>query len=240
MKGLYTTNATSVHCYESFINNQHFGLYKPVNWFYMLTQKQLKIFDVFAKKPFAEFTRKQVKRESKENSNNTLASAINRFKKEEIVIEKKVGKSGLLTLNLDSDLTLHHLALANNQRTDKTVKTAIKRLKDEISGVTKFYSLVIFGSHAINKQKETSDLDIAVMIEEKDKIKHVESAINSAKLKILVNIDAHVIPKKEFIEMLTNNEENLGKQIARKHLVVHNHAIFYELVKEGMRHGFNA
>lgn len=206
----------------------------------MLTKKQLKIFGVFVKKPFAELTIKQVKQESKEKSNNTLASAISRFKKEEIVIEKRVGKSGLLTLNIANDLTLHYLALANNQRIDKPVKTAIKRLKDEISGVTKFYSIVIFGSYAINNQKETSDLDIAVMVEQKEEMKYVESAINSAKLKILINIDVHVIPQKEFIEMLTNNEENLGKQIARKHLVVHNHAIFYELVKEGMRHGFNA
>ena len=32
----------------------------------MITKKQLKIFEVFAKKPFGEFTRKQIKKESKE------------------------------------------------------------------------------------------------------------------------------------------------------------------------------
>ena len=44
---------------------------------------------------------------------------------------------------------------------------------------------------------------------------------------------------KEFVEMLTNDEENLGKQIARKHLAVHNHQLFYGLMREGMRHGFS-
>ena len=33
------------------------------------------------------------------------------------------------------------------------------------------------------------------------------------------------------LEMFSNEEENLGKQIARRHLAVHNHRIFYEMVK---------
>jgi len=43
---------------------------------------------------------------------------------------------------------------------------------------------------------------------------------------------------KKLAEMLKNKEENLGKQIARKHLAVYNHRIFYEIIKEGMKHGF--
>ncbi len=205
----------------------------------MITEKQLKIFEVLARQPFAEFTRKQIKHESKEKSNNALALAIKRFKKEEVLLEKKVGKSGLLTLNLNNDLTFYYVSLANERRIEKAAKTAIKRLKEEIGPITHFYSLVIFGSYAIHEQKETSDLDIAVFIETEGKRKQIEAVINSTKLKILAEVDAHVIPKAEFIEMLTNDEENLGKQIARKHLAVHNNQIFYGLVKEGMKHGFH-
>lgn len=204
----------------------------------MITKKQLKIFEVFARKPFAEFTRKQIKKESKEKSNNTLALAMNLMKKEEVLLEKKVGKSGLLTLNLNNDLTFQYIALCNNQRIGRAVKAAVARLKDEIGSITQFYSVVVFGSYAVNEQKESSDLDIAIFIDDEERRKRVEAAINSAKLKTLVEMDVHVIPKAEMIEMLTNNEENLGKQIARKHLVVHNHQIFYDIVKEGMKRGF--
>jgi len=38
--------------------------------------------------------------------------------------------------------------------------------------------------------------------------------------------------------MLTNNEETLGKEIARKHLVAYNHKIFYDIINQGMKHGF--
>ena len=163
---------------------------------------------------------------------------LNKLKEEEVLIEKKVGKSGLLTLNLNNDLTFQYIALCNSQRMGKAVKTAISRLKEEIGAITHFYSAVVFGSYAAGEQKESSDLDVAIFIHGEEKRKPMEAAINSAKLKTLVEIDAHVIPKTEMIEMLTNGEENLGKQIARKHLAAYNPQIFYDILKEGMRRGF--
>lgn len=205
----------------------------------MITKKQLKIFEVFAKEPFAEFTRAKIKQDSKEKSNNALFIAINQFKKEDLLIEKKVGRSRLFTLNLNSDSVIFYLALANKQRISPLIERALPELIREINSITPLYSLVIFGSYAANKQRKDSDLDIAVFIEAKDKRKQIEAAINSAQLKILLEIDAHIILKTEFIEMLINDEENLGKQIARKHLVVRNHQIFYDLIKEGIKHGFH-
>lgn len=206
----------------------------------MITKKQLKIFEAFAKKPFAEYTRKEIKKESKENSNNALALAINLLKKEEVLNEKKIGKSGILTLNLDNDLTFYYVALCNNNRIPHLAKLALEQIKKEITEDTPFYSIVIFGSYAISDQKKDSDMDIAIFIESEEKRKQIEASVNSAKLKSVPEMDVHVIPKSEMLEMLTNKEENLGKQIARKHLAVHNHRIFYEILKEGMKHGFRA
>jgi predicted nucleotidyltransferase len=204
----------------------------------MITEKQLKIFSVLTKKPFVEYTRNQIKKESKEKSNNALALLINLLKKEKVLLEKKVGKSGLLTLNLDNDLTYHYIALCNNARINGAVKIAIEILKEEINDNTQFYSLVIFGSYAIGEQKQTSDLDVAVFIDGEEKRKKIEAAINSSKSKIPIETDVHVIPKAEMLQMLADKQENLGKQIARKHLAVCNHQIFYEIIKEGMNRGF--
>ncbi len=204
----------------------------------MLTGKQLKIFEVFAKKPFVEYSRKEIKKESKEKSNNTLALVINLLKKEEVLIEQKVGKSGLLTLNLNNDLTFYYIALSNNKRINHLVKLALEKLKKEITEITPFYSIIIFGSYAIAEQKKNSDLDVAIFIENEEKRKQIEASINSAKLRSILEIDFHVIAKKEMLEMLENKEENLGKQIARKHLAIYNHRIFYEIIKEAMDHGF--
>lgn len=204
----------------------------------MLTQKRLRIFQVFAKQPFAKLERKQIKQLTKEKSTNTLSLALKQFLEEEIIKSSKVGKSYLYSLNLDNGLTSHYIALANFQRIDKNVKKTIQIINEEISKATYFYSLVIFGSYASQEQKKTSDLDIAIVIEDESKIKQIEAVLNIAKQKSLTLIDPHVIIKREFIEMLTNDEENLGKQIARKHLVLNNHEIFYKIIKEGIKHGF--
>jgi predicted nucleotidyltransferase len=204
----------------------------------MITEKRLKIFEVFAKKPFKEYTRREIKKESREKSNNALALAINSLKEEEVLIEKKVGKSGILTLNLENDLTYYYIALCNNKRIAPNVRQALESLKKEISEETPFYSIALFGSYAVGEQKKDSDLDVAIFIDNANNKKQIEALANSAKLKSVLEMDIHVIPRPEMTEMLTNNEENLGKQIARKHLAAYNNRIFYEIIKEGMKHGF--
>lgn len=205
----------------------------------MLTGKQLGIFGVLAKQPFAELTRKQIKQFARERSNNALAIALKQFLKEGVITERKVGRSALISLNLENDSAYHYVGLANAQRLGSAAMQAIRTVKAEIEKHTFFYSVAVFGSFAVQEQKKTSDLDIAVLIGSEDDRKPIEAALHSAAQKSLLPIDAHVITKDEFVEMLTNDEENLGKQIARKHLAVHNHQLFYSLVKEGIKHGFH-
>lgn len=205
----------------------------------MITEKQLKIFQVLVKQPFAEFTRKQIKQTAKENSNNALAIAIKHFAKENIIKIQKVGKSELISLNLEEDKVYYYLALANAGQIDKPTQKTVAIVKSEVEKITHFYSLIIFGSFAVNKQKKTSDLDISIFIENKENKNKVMAALNSAGQKSLLPIDAHVITKDDFIEMLVNEEENLGKEIAKKHLVLHNHQLFYDLIKEGIKHGYH-
>jgi predicted nucleotidyltransferase len=204
----------------------------------MLTEKQLKIFEVFVKRPFAEITRGEVKREAKEKSNNTLALTINLLKEENVLKEKKVGKSGLLTLNFENDRTIQYIALCNNNRLSQKVQFAIESLKKEISERTPFYAMSIFGSYAVGEQKKNSDLDIAIFIQNTQEKKLFEASGNSAQLKNSLEMDIQIITREEMLEMLTSKEENLGKQIAKKHISIANQRIFYEIIKEGMAHGF--
>ena len=204
----------------------------------MITAKQLTIFEVFGQKPFTEFTRKEVKSLAKEKSNNALARALNTWIKEGILLEKKVGKSGLLTLNLNNPISFYYLALSNHNKLSKPVQISLETIKQELQNCTPFYSIVIFGSYAEGKQKQSSDLDVAIFIENDEKKKRIEAALNSAKLKTPLEIDGHIITFSEMLQMLTEKQENLGKQIIRKHLVVHNHYLFYDIIKEGMNRGF--
>ncbi len=204
----------------------------------MITEKQLTIFQAFTKEPFAVYTLKQIKRLAKEKSNNALSIAMKKFKKENLLKEQKVGRSSLYALNFDNDLVYYYMALANHLQLNTLVHKTIKIIKTSIEKYTQFYSLVIFGSYAVQKQKKESDLDVAVFIEREELRKDIDRVLSSVKLKSLLNIDTHTITKEEFLEMLKVDEENLGKEIARKHLAVHNNQIFYALLQEGIKHGF--
>ncbi len=199
----------------------------------MLTQIQLKLFEPLTRNLLKEYTIKEIKESSGEKSNNAIALALKKFKDENIVKERRIGRSLLYTLNTDNEVVFNYIQLINNYKLSKSVLRAIERIKEEVEKHTSFFSIVIFGSYAIGKQTKDSDLDVAVFIEDEKKRKEIESAVKSSELKTPIEIDGHVISKDEFLEMLKIDEENLGKQIARKHLSIYNPHIFYSLLKRG-------
>ncbi|HLD37157.1 MAG TPA: nucleotidyltransferase domain-containing protein [Candidatus Nanoarchaeia archaeon] len=204
----------------------------------MLTKKQLKIFSIFQKNKFKELTWKQVKELSKEKSSSVIQDAIKAFLTEDLITERKIGTSKLYAVNHKNNKVYTYFETYNRENLPKQVLKSIKELEDSLDKHTFFYSIVIFGSYVSGEQKKDSDLDIAVFIEQEDKRKMVEAVFKSMELKSLIKVDGHVITKDEFLEMLKADYENLGKEIARKHLIIHNPSIFYSLIKEGIKHGF--
>lgn len=204
----------------------------------MLTKKQLKILNIFQRNEFKELTWKKVKELSKESSSSVIQDAIKAFLWEELITEKKIGTSKLYSINHKNNKVYIYFETHNKESLSRQVLKSIKELEDGLDKHTPFYSIIIFGSYVIGEQKKDSDLDIAVFIEQEDKRKIVEAVFKSMELKSILKMDGHVITKDEFLEMLKVDYENLGKEIARKHLIIHNPAIFYSLIKEGIKHGF--
>ena len=204
----------------------------------MLTKPQIRIFGQFLKNVFAEYTYKALKEMSKENSSDTFHSAIQKFKDEGLVNEKIIGKSKLYSIILSNEISYSYLAIASFGRLNKQVKSILQKLTEEMNKYTLFYSLVIFGSYSDGTRDKESDLDIAIIIESKKKEHEVKTAISSINKISIINLDCHVITKGEFLEMLKADYENLGKQIARKNLPVHNNYIFYAIIREGVKNGF--
>lgn len=204
----------------------------------MLTAKQLRILNLFSKNLFKEYSFKELKKSSKEKSNSVLQNAIKQFLKEGLIIERKIGTSKLYSINHQNDKFYTYLDIIIKENLPKMIKKSIEIIKQEVNSHTYFYSIVIFGSYAMNEQKEASDLDVAVFIEKETQKKTVQAALNSAGDKILLKLDGHAITKDEFLEMLKVDYANLGKEIAKNQLVVHNPCIFYALLKEGVKNGF--
>ncbi len=203
----------------------------------MLTPKQIRIFEAFLIKPYKEFTYKEIKEFTKEKSNSIIQKAIIKFLAEELIKETKVGNIILYNLNLENNLVFSYFNIIINQNISNLVKSILKIIKEELSNIP-FISIVVFGSYAEGKQKDKSDMDIAIFVNLSEDKENCKLAMKSAELKSILKLDIHVITKDEMLQMLKDKHENLGKQIAYKHLAIQNPMIFYQIIQEGINNGF--
>lgn len=203
----------------------------------MLTPKQINIFGAFLRKPYKELTYKEIKEYAKGKSNSIIQKAIAKFLSESLIKKRGVGNIILYKLNLENNTVFSYFDILIKEKLSNPVKIAIQRIKEEVTDIN-FVSIVIFGSYAEGKQTEKSDLDIALFVHSTNDKKKCELSMKSAKLKSILPIDAHVITKEEMLQMLKDKQENLGKQIAYKHIPVYNPSIFYSILQEAIDNGF--
>ena len=198
----------------------------------MITKKQLRVLSVFLKNEFKEYTYKEIKELSKEKSNSIIQNAIKSFLKEDLIIERKLGTSKLYLVNHNNNKIYSYFEIYIKENLNKEVRYTLNLLEESLNLNAKsfFYSIVIFGSYAIGEQTKKSDLDIAVFIEDSEKKKIIENVLHSLNTKSILKVDGYAITQEEFLEMLKVEDENLGKQIARKHLIIFNPQIFYSLI----------
>lgn len=230
---------------ENLMNNKVYiamhhkmGAIEPQNGGIMLTKKQITILEPFLVNVFAEHGQRELGRLAKKRSNNSIQRALTEFEKENIVTFNKVGTSKRYKINLDNEKSYDYLTLLQNEKLTKVVRQSIEILKKEIEKHTLFYSLVIFGSYVVGKQNKDSDLDIAIFIPDKNQENNIKIAGNMVKNKSLLNLDIQIITFDEMVEMLVNKHPNLGKEIARKHMAIHNVNIFYKIVRRAIENGF--
>ncbi len=203
----------------------------------MLTPKQIKIFEAFLRKPYQELTYKGIKDYSKEKSNSIIQKALVKFLAEELVNKREVGNIILYAVNLNNSIVFSYFDILIKEKVSNLVKSSLNIIREELSSI-EFISIVIFGSYAEGKQKEKSDLDIAIFVNSLADKQDCELAMKSVELKSILQIDAHIITKDEMLQMLKDKHENLGKQIAYKHLAIQNPTIFYSILREGINNGF--
>ena len=204
----------------------------------MLTKTHLKVLEPMAKNLHREYSYKELKILSKIKSDNGFQIAINKFKEEKLVTERRIGTSLLLKANLSNELLYSYITIINSSKLPKNAFETIHRLKEEIEKYTLFYSIAVFGSYANRTQTKKSDLDIAVFLPDKQKENGVKIATNTVKKRSLIELDCHIIAHEEFLKMLEADYTNLGKLIAAKNLPIVNVGIFYKLLTKGVENGF--
>jgi predicted nucleotidyltransferase len=207
----------------------------------MLTQEQINILSVFAREPFKRVTFRQVKELSRQKSNNVTQIALKSFENEGIVRMEKTGNVKSYSLDLDNGLALSYLNLIGEielqgRNLPKGIVKALEEMQDRISRRTEFFILLVFGSYADGKATARSDLDVAVIVENQEMRKEITPYLETVKRRTLTKVDYHILTREEFLEMLASEQENLGKQIYTKSVIIRGRIEYYSMIKR-LAHG---
>ncbi|MBR9692649.1 nucleotidyltransferase domain-containing protein [Candidatus Woesearchaeota archaeon] len=203
----------------------------------MLTPDELQVLATFKAQPFRELAIRDVMRLSGKKSKPWVFNVLKKLVKKSFLIEERKANSNFYTLDLDTPQLIEHLLyIEANEPLHKEVQRLLRELVKEVP--VKNFGLILFGSFANGTQTPDSDIDICFLIDKPETEKAIASSLNSIKLHHLRQIDEHYITFSDFVEMLVNKEENLGKQITKKHKLLYNCTLYYEILKKAYRRGW--
>ncbi len=157
----------------------------------------------------------------------TVYLIIQRLINGHIILAKRVGQTILCSLNhkqFDADVLRAELLRREELVMDKNFSVLLSYFQDIKEP---FFILLLFGSHASEKQRKGSDIDL-MLITDDEKIKR------SIKNKIsLVPLDIHLVEfnSEEFISMLKTTEFNVGKEAFYNNLLLFGIEDYYRLIQ---------
>lgn len=152
----------------------------------------------------------------------TFYREINKMK--DLLNIQTIGKSKIIQLN-KQPIIKAYLAISSDKE-----KTLFLKNQPIINLIAKELNtnevILLFGSYAKNKQKENSDIDLIILNQTGKK------TISFNKSEVLLNkeINPMFFSFKEFHTMLINDEENVGKQALKNHIILNNPQKFWEVV----------
>jgi len=204
----------------------------------MLT-KERNILEPFAKEAWKKFTFKEIKKLSHNKSDNYVHTVLKRFVTSEILQEQRIGNNLIYSLskNVSSLNTIGFVVEYKAKNTRYILHQNIQKLINKLK--TAFYIFIITGSYAKGRQKETSDLDIVIICDNKQEPNAILSQIKLESELMVPEIHPYIFTQEQFYQMLTTKEENYGKEIARNNLIITGGKPYYSILMEAIEHGFN-
>lgn len=167
----------------------------------------------------------------------TLNRLIKKLSEQGLVKVEKKGNNYLCKINLEYPLLKHHLILASDEiaREFCSKQPIISIIhKTILTYASKNYAVLLFGSYAKNKQEKHSDIDLAFISKNKQTLQTLKKELSHLEKLYDKEINYLLFTPNQFQEMLKATEENVGKQILKKHIILHNPELFWEVFFNGI------
>lgn len=206
----------------------------------MLTRKELRVVELFRKNLFASYTIREIMKKIKTKSYNWTYTTVKKLRKEKIINTEEKGKSTLCSINLEEENTIKYLSLLEGDNPLIKKVPNLQKIKELLPFDYDFF--LITGSYADGSYTSKSDLDIVVIIgESQDKRREKTFLLNKLSNEgdlMIPKLHPYVFTVLEFLEMMTNKEENYGKEIVKKHLIISGAEFYYHILREAINRGF--
>ena len=203
-------------------------------------KKEYEIFKAFLEKPWRGFTFKEVKSCSAKKSKSYVGNILKKFVKQKLLYEEKVGNVILYKLNIKSEKALNYAGIVSEHIAWNKKHIPYQELEQLISKIpTDFFILLITGSYASNKQTKSSDLDIVIICDDCFEPKRIYAELKHQTEISIPSIHLYVFRRNDFFKMLTDKEANYGKETARNNLAISGGKIYYKIMAEAIKNGFN-
>lgn len=196
----------------------------------MLTQTQKQILAYLIANPDDSLTIRGLAK--KLNKSYTLTyNNIEDLKKKSLIIKQSIPPGQVIKINqfAPKEIIVDIEIIRKNQFLEK-YKWIKLMLKDVLESAHPFFILLVFGSYAKDMNKEKSDLDLLVIVKNKEDIMKLEDAFK--KTQSMAKLSLNFVESAEFSEMTANpNKFNIGNEAKKNHIILHGAELYYGLVK---------
>lgn len=205
-----------------------------------MLRKESELLYQFAVKPWQSYTESELKALYGTKSKSYVELFIKKYVKEGVLKAEQIGKISTYCLNLSSakarvyaGTVLEFTAWRKKHIPYKDMQALIEKIPYP-SHIT-----LITGSYAKGTQREKSDIDVVIIIEDSCDPKKVKAELKLQSELNIPPVHLYVFKASEFIEMLRNRELNYGKEIVKNNLILTQGQTYIKLLDEAIKDGFN-
>lgn len=183
-----------------------------------IDKNTLQMLTHLAKTPKRVLTIDRLNKELK-TSYATAYRRVDSLVRQNLIKKSKYGAASQLKINL-SKKTILILSLAETERLEsfkKSIKASTRLILEQLAR-TEARSTMIFGSYAKGGALPDSDMDILVIAESNSK--RIRDTIRNIRLRTQIKINPIIIDPAEHMEMIMNNEDNVGKETLENHIII--------------------
>lgn len=199
---------------------------------------KLSIVALFSKDLNRELTIHQIKNELK-RSYHLIYDNTTELINQSILNKKTRGHSTVCSLNLKNERTKGMLILNSIDEKERflnkksELKSLFEELVDKITHKIEVLAIILFGSYAKGIETKSSDIDLLIISEKKDKNNSLQREISALETMYDYTINQIAVTAAMFKDMIAGNAElNVGKEALKNNVLLYGAETFWKIVSE--------